>query len=52
MYLRFREIAETLRGRGRSVPVGSHLAHDTERLDAVHQLAGIPRGGVKAPASA
>ncbi|MEY9962631.1 ABC-2 type transport system ATP-binding protein [Streptacidiphilus sp. MAP12-16] len=40
MYLRFWEVAEELRDRGRSVLVVSHLAYDTERLDAVYRLDG------------
>ncbi|MDG9710595.1 ABC transporter ATP-binding protein [Streptomyces sp. DH10] len=38
MYLRFWELAESLRDRGRSVLVVSHLAYDTERLDRVFRL--------------
>ena len=40
MYLRFWEVAGSLRDRGRSVLVVSHLAYDTERLDAVYRLHG------------
>ncbi|MFD9333174.1 ABC transporter ATP-binding protein [Streptomyces sp. NPDC060028] len=40
MYLRFWEVASSLTDRGRSVLVVSHLAYDTERLDAVYQLDG------------
>lgn len=37
-YLRFWDLAEELKGRGRTVIIVSHLAHDTERLDVLHQL--------------
>jgi ABC-2 type transport system ATP-binding protein len=37
-YLRFWEIATTLRDAGRTVVVVSHLAHDRERLDVTHRL--------------
>ena len=37
-YLRFWDLAQRLRDRGRSVLVISHLAHDTDRLDTLHQL--------------
>ncbi|MET9078248.1 ABC transporter ATP-binding protein [Streptomyces sp. NPDC004232] len=39
-YLRFWDVARTLRESGCSVLVVSHLAYDTERLDAVYQLTG------------
>ncbi|MEU9123601.1 ABC transporter ATP-binding protein [Streptomyces sp. NPDC048506] len=43
-YLRFWELAQQLRDRGRSVLVISHLAHDTARLDTVYRLgAGVLR---------
>ncbi|MFD9636246.1 ABC transporter ATP-binding protein [Streptomyces violascens] len=38
-YLRFWEIAGTLRDEGRTVLVVSHLAYDTERLDVMYRLA-------------
>lgn len=37
-YLRFWELADDLRSQGRSVLMVSHLAHDLDRFDAVHQL--------------
>lgn len=37
-YLRFWDLVADLRGRGRSVLVISHLAHDTERFDTLHRL--------------
>ncbi|GKQ38484.1 ABC transporter ATP-binding protein [Streptomyces sp. A012304] len=37
-YLRFWELAGELRSRGRSVLMVSHLAHDLDRFDGVHQL--------------
>lgn len=37
-YLRFWEIARTLRASGRAVVVVSHLAYDRERLDETHRL--------------
>ncbi|GAA3502853.1 ABC transporter ATP-binding protein [Streptomyces prasinosporus] len=37
-YLRFWDLAQELKGRGRTVVVVSHLAHDTARLDALHHL--------------
>jgi ABC-2 type transport system ATP-binding protein len=37
-YLRFWELAQQLRSRGRSVLVISHLAHDANRLDTLHRL--------------
>jgi len=37
-YLRFWELAQRLRARGRSVLVISHLAHDRDRLDTMHHL--------------
>lgn len=37
-YLRFWDLAEELRGRGRAIVVISHLAHDVDRLDTLHQL--------------
>ena len=37
-YLRFWELAATLRDHGRSILVVSHLAYDTARLDAVYRL--------------
>ncbi|MCY0924044.1 ABC transporter ATP-binding protein [Streptomyces sp. H27-G5] len=37
-YLRFWSLAGALRERGRSVLVVSHLAYDTDRLDAVYRL--------------
>ncbi|MFF0850984.1 ABC transporter ATP-binding protein [Streptomyces sp. NPDC003388] len=37
-YLRFWEITEDLKDRGRSVVIVSHLAHDTARLDMVYRL--------------
>lgn len=37
-YLRFWDLAAELRGRGRSVLVISHLAHDIERFDTLHRL--------------
>ncbi|MEV5405580.1 ABC transporter [Streptomyces albidoflavus] len=39
-YLRFWEIARSLRERGRTVLVVSHMAHDADRLDALHRLVG------------
>ncbi|AEW98642.1 ABC transporter ATP-binding protein [Streptantibioticus cattleyicolor] len=45
-YLRFWEVAAGLRRAGRTVVVVSHLAYDTERLDALYRL----RDGVLAPA--
>ncbi|MFF1275796.1 ABC transporter ATP-binding protein [Streptomyces marokkonensis] len=37
-YLRFWDLAQELRSRGRTVVVISHLAHDAERLDVLHHL--------------
>ncbi|KES06006.1 ABC transporter [Streptomyces toyocaensis] len=37
-YLRFWDLAQELRGRGRTVIIISHLAHDAARLDVLHQL--------------
>ncbi|MFD7766006.1 ATP-binding cassette domain-containing protein [Streptomyces sp. NPDC059787] len=37
-YLRFWDLAQELKGRGRTVIIVSHLAHDTERLDVLHRL--------------
>ena len=37
-YLRFWDLAQELKGRGRTVVIVSHLAHDTERLDVLHHL--------------
>ncbi|MFJ3306933.1 ATP-binding cassette domain-containing protein [Streptomyces sp. NPDC086549] len=37
-YLRFWDLAQRLRRRGRSVLVISHLAHDADRLDTLHRL--------------
>jgi ABC-type multidrug transport system ATPase subunit len=37
-YLRFWDIAQGLRERGRAVVVVSHLAYDRERLDVLHRL--------------
>lgn len=37
-YLCFWELAEELRSRGRAIVVISHLAHDVDRLDTLHQL--------------
>ncbi|MET9358232.1 ABC transporter ATP-binding protein [Streptomyces sp. NPDC006617] len=37
-YLRFWDIAEALRERGRTVVVVSHLVYDRERLDVLHRL--------------
>ncbi|MER7489193.1 ABC transporter ATP-binding protein [Streptomyces sp. NPDC126497] len=37
-YLRFWDLAQELKGRGRTVIIVSHLAHDTERLDVLHHL--------------
>lgn len=37
-YLRFWDLAQELKSRGRTVIIISHLAHDTERLDVLHQL--------------
>lgn len=37
-YLRFWELAQRVRARGRSVLVISHLAYDAERLDELHRL--------------
>ncbi|MFF5157769.1 ABC transporter ATP-binding protein [Streptomyces sp. NPDC000348] len=37
-YLRFWDLAQELKDRGRTVIVISHLAHDTERLDVLHHL--------------
>ncbi|MFD8390877.1 ATP-binding cassette domain-containing protein [Streptomyces sp. NPDC059680] len=37
-YLRFWDLAQGLRRRGRSVLVISHLAHDADRLDVLHRL--------------
>ena len=39
-YLRFWDLAARLRERGRSVLLVSHLAYDTERLDALWRLDG------------
>ncbi|MFI7038584.1 ABC transporter ATP-binding protein [Microbispora rosea] len=39
-YVRFWDLAEELRGRGRSVLVVSHLAYDAARLDMLHRLEG------------
>lgn len=45
-YLRFWELAQRLRDRGRSVLVISHLAYDADRLDTLHRLAaGVLREG-------
>jgi ABC-type multidrug transport system ATPase subunit len=44
-YLRFWDVANRLRERGRCVLVVSHLAWDAERLDVVHRL----RDGVATP---
>ncbi|RNL84217.1 ABC transporter ATP-binding protein [Halostreptopolyspora alba] len=41
-YLRFWELASELSAAGKAIVVVSHLAYDTERLDALHRL----RGGV------
>ncbi|WP_030105435.1 ABC transporter ATP-binding protein [Actinoalloteichus caeruleus] len=44
-YLRFWDLADDLRARGRAILVISHLAHDIERLDRLHRLrAGALRG--------
>lgn len=44
-YLRFWEIATGLRRRGRTIVLISHLAYDTERLDALYSLdAGVLSG--------
>lgn len=37
-YLRFWELAQRLKERGRSVLVISHLAYDADRLDVLHRL--------------
>jgi ABC-2 type transport system ATP-binding protein len=37
-YLRFWNIAAALRDAGRAILVISHLAYDSERLDALHRL--------------
>ncbi|OKK03185.1 ABC transporter ATP-binding protein [Streptomyces sp. CB02400] len=37
-YLRFWDLAQELKGRGRTVIIVSHLAHDTGRLDVLHRL--------------
>ncbi|MEW1868460.1 MULTISPECIES: ABC transporter ATP-binding protein [Streptomyces] len=37
-YLRFWDLAQELKGRGRTVIIVSHLAHDTGRLDVLHHL--------------
>ncbi|WP_157546034.1 ABC transporter ATP-binding protein [Microtetraspora fusca] len=37
-YVRFWDLAEELRARGRSVLVVSHLAYDAGRLDTLHRL--------------
>lgn len=37
-YLRFWDLARELRGRGRTVIIISHLAHDAARLDVLHHL--------------
>ncbi|GGW99330.1 ABC transporter ATP-binding protein [Streptomyces malachitofuscus] len=37
-YLRFWDLAQELKDRGRTVIIISHLAHDTERLDVLHHL--------------
>ncbi|WP_256862661.1 ATP-binding cassette domain-containing protein [Microbispora sp. GKU 823] len=39
-YVRFWDLAEELRARGRSVLVVSHLAYDAARLDTLHRLEG------------
>ncbi|MFI2641792.1 ABC transporter ATP-binding protein [Streptomyces sp. NPDC018610] len=38
-YLRFWDIAQDLRKAGRTVVIVSHLAYDTQRLDALYRLA-------------
>ncbi|MGW0765341.1 ABC transporter ATP-binding protein [Streptomyces sp. NPDC002676] len=49
-YLRFWDLAQELRGRGRSVLVISHLAHDADRLDTLHLLeSGVLRPGTHTP---
>ncbi|MFI8089350.1 ABC transporter ATP-binding protein [Streptomyces sp. NPDC086080] len=37
-YLRFWDLAQELKARGRTVIIVSHLAHDTRRLDVLHHL--------------
>ncbi|MGW0886101.1 ABC transporter ATP-binding protein [Streptomyces sp. NPDC002671] len=49
-YLRFWDLAQELRRRGRSVLVISHLAHDADRLDALHRLeSGVLQPGTHTP---
>lgn len=47
-YLRFWDLAQELKDRGRTVVIVSHLAHDTERLDVLHHL----RDGLLEPSPA